>query len=91
MHMKPAAQKRFAFMGKSMLWSLLFYVVLMLAFNWDEVSRSIKGNDGVTIINAPADQPAQAQASSHTRMAKTLFMLLKTVSGFTLHTSGAQN
>jgi hypothetical protein len=33
-----------------MLWSLLLYVVMMLVFNWDEVSNTIKGNHAITVV-----------------------------------------
>ena len=34
-----------------MLWSVLLYVVLMLAFNWDDVSNKVRGNNSITIIS----------------------------------------
>jgi len=49
--MKTGLQKRFAFVAKSMLWSVLLYVVLMLAFNWDDVNNKVRGNNPITIIS----------------------------------------
>ena len=55
--MKPVFKKRFAFITKSMLWSVLLYVVLMLVFNWDDVSNRVKGANAITIMsNIPSPQ-----------------------------------
>lgn len=55
--MKSVIQKRFVFIAKSMLWSVLLYVVLMLAFNWDDVSNKVKGTNPITIIsNIPSPE-----------------------------------
>jgi len=55
--MKPVFKKRFAFIAKSMVWSVLLYVVLMLVFNWDDVSNRVKGTNAITIIgNIPSPQ-----------------------------------
>jgi hypothetical protein len=66
--MKQGTQKRFAFIGKSMLWSLLLYAVVMLAANWDEVGNAVKGSNVVTVVNNM--QPgAQSQAANEPGMA----------------------
>ena len=71
-----------------MLWSLLLYAALMLVFNWDEIRRSARGNDGVTIVNTDAGQTGQTQAgTAHSRAAKTIIAILRTVSGFTVRAS----
>jgi len=55
--MKPVLKKRFAFIAKSMLWSVLLYIVMMLAFNWDDLSSRVKGTNPITIIgNLPSQQ-----------------------------------
>lgn len=38
--MKLKIGKRISFAGKSLLWSLLLYLLCMLAINWDEVTGS---------------------------------------------------
>jgi hypothetical protein len=37
---------RALFIGRSLLWSLLFYVVTMVAINWDEFSNNRKQDNG---------------------------------------------
>ena len=49
--MKSALQKRFVFIAKSMLWSVLLYAVLMLAFNWDDVSNKVRGSNPITVMS----------------------------------------
>ena len=84
-------KKRFAFIGKSMLWSLLLYVVMMLAFNWDEVSNVVTGKNMITVVNNA--QPEQqisgvntptvtpASISTHSGAVKSILAILKTISG----------
>ena len=55
--MKPAIQRRFVFVAKSMLWSLLLYTVFMLAFNWDDVSNKVRGINPITVVNNIPVQP----------------------------------
>ena len=57
LRMKPGIQKRFAFIGKSMLWSLLLYVTIMLVMNWDEVSNPVNGNARITVVNTSLPEP----------------------------------
>ena len=57
--MKPAIQTQLAFIGRSMLWSLLLYVAAMLVFNWDDVRNVVKGVKAVTVVTdtIPTSQP----------------------------------
>ena len=48
--MKPPVKKQILFIGRSVLSSLLLYVVMMLVFNWDEVSKTIRGDNALTIV-----------------------------------------
>ena len=90
--MKWAQKSAVVFMGKSMLWSLLLYVVMMLAFNWDEVSKTLNGQNKITIVNnvqpesqqpdgSPATTPANI--STQTGIIHTVITLAKTISGIT--------
>lgn len=55
--MKSISKRRIVFVAKSMLWSILLYVVLMLAFNWDDVSGKVRGSNPITITtNTPVEQ-----------------------------------
>ena len=55
--MKPGIQKQFAFIGRSMLWSLLLYLAAMLVINWDDVRNTIKGNNAVTVVTDTIASP----------------------------------
>jgi hypothetical protein len=90
--MKPGIQKRFAFICKSMLWSVMLYVTMMLVFNWDEVNNAIKGNKGITIVTntLPGVDPSgtaegkQANISGHVKVFTAIVSIVKTVTGFTV-------
>ena len=63
--MKPVLRKRLVFIAKSALWSVLLYIVLMLSFNWDDVSTKVRDTNPITVINninspqtPPANDPA---------------------------------
>ena len=82
--MKPILQKRFAFIAKSMLWSMLLYVILMLAFNWDDVSNKVRGNNPITVIsNIPSPEIAVPVAnnpiSSHSSIAHNVSAVRKII------------
>ncbi len=55
--MKPVIQRRFVFVAKSMLWSLLLYTVFMVALNWDDVSNKVRGVNPITVITNVSSQP----------------------------------
>ena len=44
-------KKRFVFIGKSLLWSLLFYIAMMVAVNWDEIRNTATGKNDITVVN----------------------------------------
>ena len=56
--MKQRVQKRIKFVLKSMLWSVLLYVAMMVAFNWDDVRNVVNGSNPITIVNNPQIEPA---------------------------------
>ncbi len=59
--MKKGIQKWSVFLGKSMLWSLLLYVALMLAVNWDDIHNAFTGRNKITIV---ADTTTASQNTS---------------------------
>ena len=86
--MKQRLQTRVVFIAKSMLWSLLLYVVMMLAINWDDVSRTISGKNTIAVVS---EQPtkqipgsnAPASISKHVGIIKSIVSIVKTISGYT--------
>jgi hypothetical protein len=94
--MKNGTQKQFAFFGKSMLWSLLLYAVMMLAINWDEVRNAVNGSPAIVVENTgpPGSQapfttnpPSAPNISGRTGFVKTMIMLVRTLSGFSAQAS----
>ena len=85
--MKPRTQKRILFIGRSMLWSVLLYMSMMLVINWDDVSRALNATATVVSSTQPADQSqdpantAKANVAAHTGIVKTVIVVLKAVSG----------
>ena len=47
--MKKDVLKHAAFIGKSMLWSLGLYIMVMLVFNWDEVKNTTATRNAMVI------------------------------------------
>lgn len=97
--MKPLVQKNGAFIAKSLLWSLLLYVVLMAAFNWDDVSNTITGRSMITVVSRPLPEGQNPEAGElppttpaaialHNGMAKNIVAVLKIISGVAGHTPG---
>jgi len=79
--MKPEIKKWVKFIGKSMLWSLSLYMLIMLAFNWDDVSNAVKGNSEVTIVNTLP--PGNTSISVRINVTRSIIVILKTISGIT--------
>ena len=89
--MRPVLKKRCVFIAKSMLWSLLLYVALMFAFNWDEVSNTVNGKNAITVVSntqpapqAPgAQNPAAAPAriSAPAGIVRNILSVVKAVTG----------
>ena len=93
--MKKINQKHLSFIGKSLLWSLLLYVFMMTAFNWDDISKTISGQNGITVINHvqpgttssevnPA-QPIHSNIAEHSGVLKNAINILKAFSGISNH------
>jgi len=88
--MKQGTQKRFAFIGKSMLWSLLLYMIMMLAINWDEISNTVNGKTGISVVNTslPVSLPvvnepvaAPTNISTHSGFVTNIVAVIKTIAG----------
>jgi hypothetical protein len=62
--MKKHPQRIVYFVGKSMLWSVLLYMVCMLVFNWDEMSAGFKQYRNGTI--AQSQQIVQPDSTPQT-------------------------
>lgn len=60
--MSPRIKTRIAFIGRSMLWSLLLYVVMMLAINWDDV-QYVLNNRHVAHQQTYAGAPSATDAN----------------------------
>ena len=86
--MKPRTQKKVLFIGRSMLWSVLLYMSMMLVINWDDVSRAMGRNAATIVANTQQqDQftepatPAKVNITTHISIIKSIVVILKTVSG----------
>ena len=87
--MKNRIQKWSVFIGKSMLWSLLLYVAMMLAINWDDIKNTVSGKNKTAIVTniAPESQNPSvtspsvvpANISRHTNIFKKVMTLLSGV------------
>lgn len=82
--MEPRIQKPLRFVGKSLLWSLLLYTVLMLAFNWDEVNNTIRGRNSATIIHVSPSGERQIDAQPGAGALTSILAVLRTLSGVSL-------
>jgi len=90
--MKKILQSKVVFFVKSMAWSLMLYSALMLAFNWDDVSRAVNGNEAITAVNTMVSQPQPGNSdnpdAAHPTIAKDagavriVYSLVKTIAGF---------
>lgn len=86
--MKPQFQKKIAFIARSMMWSLLLYVVMMLAFNWDEIGRTINGKNAVAIVTDTPEQQipypgTPARIAAPAGILRGIVAVVRTISGFT--------
>ncbi len=86
--MKSQMLRRIVFIGKSMLWSLCLYIVLMLAFNWDEIKTASSNNSAIVInSNQQTDgtsnqsQIVKASISQHTGTFKNIAIIIKSICG----------
>ena len=86
--MKPLVLRRIVFIGKSMLWSFCLYIVLMLAFNWDEI-KTAAGNGHALVVNNSQQtdgslnkpQIVPASMSQHTGTFKNIAIIIKSICG----------
>ena len=87
-HMKPGVQNGFSFIAKSMLWSLLFYVIVMFAFNWDDVVNRIHGVHAVAKViselpqlpAAPDKTVTTAPAiSTHSDLIRHILLIVRSI------------
>lgn len=87
--MRSHVKKQFAFYGKSMLWSLLLYCVLMIAINWEEVNNTMHGRNSITVVNTNHEitpqvvtpSASQTNIAEKTGVAKNIIAVLKVISG----------
>ena len=93
--MKPAMQKQIIFIGRSLFWSLLFYLAVMFVFNWDEVNNILRGNNTVTVLRdtIPVLQPVyepntSTSIVSHTSIIQNVINVLRTITGLPGKVSG---
>jgi hypothetical protein len=89
--MKPAFQTKCFFLSKSLLWSVLLYVLLMAGFNWEEVRNTFTGKNNITVVKpAPRDmqtsyinelEPVTPSISEHTGAVHNAIVIVKTIIG----------
>jgi hypothetical protein len=88
--MRPVIKKCFVFITKSLLWSVLLYVVFMFAFNWDEVSNTVSGRNAIAVSDnqsspqfpgtgSPVVTPAGI--TGHSSIIKSILAIAKTITG----------
>lgn len=84
--MKIRPEKSIVFIGKSILWSVLLYTVMMLVFNWEEINSTLKGRNAVTIESVPVSpfEPYTHPASIaiHKNGFGAVINLIRNISGF---------
>ncbi|MCD6012331.1 MAG: hypothetical protein K0Q79_2193 [Flavipsychrobacter sp.] len=67
--MQIRTKNNIMFIGKSLLWSLLLYTVMMLAINWDEVQYAINNRQPVhqqPYAGTPTATPANISTPTKT-------------------------
>lgn len=76
-------QKRIGFIARSLGWSLLLYIVLMLAFNWDEVKGTVNGRKIAVVVNdgQEGDVKGTTNIDRETGLVHGVLMLIRHVSG----------
>ena len=84
--MRSKIRTTFVFIAKSMLWSLLLYVTMMLVFNWDDVKAIAIGKNTTAVVasteNVPVNSNPPAGITRHRRVFKSLVSIVRTISGF---------
>ena len=89
--MKLYNKKRFNFIVKSFLWSVILYSALMVAFNWDEVHNSVTGRNNSTVISpdfpgsiltvTTNPTPSPSTSASHAGILKSIVVVFRTIIG----------
>ena len=82
--MKQGILKPVVFFGKSMIWSLLMYVIVMLVIYREEVSNTITGRSVVAAAQTPAPLPddiTPASISDDDGLIGSITRIIKTISG----------
>ncbi len=86
--MKQLLKKRFVFIVRSMLWSVLLYAILMLALNWDDVSNKVRGTNPVTVMSNIPQTPTKndpvtipASISHKAGIIQTIITFAKDING----------
>jgi hypothetical protein len=78
--------RKLSFAGRSMMWSALLYMCLMLAINWDDVSKAVHGTQAIVVNNSSIQNitepaPAKANINAHSGVMKTIVIVIKAISG----------
>ena len=90
--MKSVILKKASFICKSMLWSALLYIALMLVINWEEVTHPTANNAGaLTEAAAPTDFTSPANPAiadkDHNKLTGIIgntIVFLRTIAGFSV-------
>ena len=84
--MKQRIIRQVAFIGKSMLWSVLLYIAVMLVVYKEDIGNSISGKQPISVT---ADKPmpqipgnTDPTTVKQTRTVKNMVAILKTISGY---------
>lgn len=83
-------KNKVVFIGKSMLWSLLLYITMMLVVYHDEVSNAITGRNAVAVIT-DAEQPITdaPELPKKQGVIKSIATIVRTLSGFASVSAGS--
>ena len=88
--MKKGIQNKVVFIGKSMLWSVLLYMTMMLVVYRDEVGNAITGRNAVAVITGTeqsVDNPAGMPKKQG--VIKSIAVIVRTLSGFASVAAGS--
>ncbi len=83
-------KNKVVFIGKSMLWSLLLYITMMLVVYHDEVSNVITGHNAVAVITG-TEQPVTDTPDIPKKQGviKSLAVIVRTINGFASVSAGS--
>ncbi|MBS1772831.1 MAG: hypothetical protein JST82_08220 [Bacteroidetes bacterium] len=70
--MSPASTKRISFIGKSLLWSVLFYTNAVLIVDWDEIQKAINSTNNITVVAAKAEHAVIPENTKQASVALTI-------------------